>query len=268
MHDKPAVAICERCGDFICGDCTEVINNNSFCLACAEKIHEQIDPKPPGLPWEQPKELGYVRSFFKTLWLFAFSPRKFFGLLANSGSYRAPILFVAIIIIVASAVTLSYSFYCDIFLRGTKDTVFIYFLVILFLPILWAVIMVPMIFSLACLYYLLAELFRSGAPFKLVFGIAAYVLGILSLFFLPVIFLDATAIPNEPELYAFMRTLSQVSTVIIFIIQVTWTYFGARHALGLNKIKASIFSLSSLIFPPTLLLFILFVMTFLFELPF
>ncbi|MBN8229730.1 hypothetical protein JYK02_19650 [Corallococcus macrosporus] len=42
--DVAAVALCARCGGFLCGACTEVLEETAYCAPCAERRKQQTRP--------------------------------------------------------------------------------------------------------------------------------------------------------------------------------------------------------------------------------
>lgn len=56
-HD--AVALCARCGDFLCGRCAIAIGAASYCAGCEELAGEAF-------PWERREELGIARALWAT----------------------------------------------------------------------------------------------------------------------------------------------------------------------------------------------------------
>jgi len=37
-HEQPAVATCERCGDFVCAGCARLMEGRSYCVGCVSLI--------------------------------------------------------------------------------------------------------------------------------------------------------------------------------------------------------------------------------------
>lgn len=41
QHQRLAVATCSRCGTFLCGDCTELLEEAAYCAACLPLVRRQ-----------------------------------------------------------------------------------------------------------------------------------------------------------------------------------------------------------------------------------
>ncbi len=57
--DAPAVALCGRCGDFLCARCAIALEGASYCAACEPLAGEAF-------PWERRAELGVARALLRT----------------------------------------------------------------------------------------------------------------------------------------------------------------------------------------------------------
>lgn len=42
--EAPAVALCARCGSFLCGECTELRGEGAYCAACVELLKREGPP--------------------------------------------------------------------------------------------------------------------------------------------------------------------------------------------------------------------------------
>lgn len=57
--DVPAIALCARCGDFLCARCAIAAPGASYCAACEARAGEAF-------PWERRAELGLARALVRT----------------------------------------------------------------------------------------------------------------------------------------------------------------------------------------------------------
>jgi len=88
--ERPADALCSRCGDFVCGACFRLAaNGDVICNRC-----EESQPIREPLAWELRSELGVVDAWVKTLRGLFFSPIKTIERIDPHGSYGDAIWFV------------------------------------------------------------------------------------------------------------------------------------------------------------------------------
>ncbi|WP_224362123.1 YIP1 family protein [Hyalangium versicolor] len=89
--EHQALQICSRCGTFACEQCLrDSPPGESLCSACVAR-EERIQ-----LPWENRRELGFVRAWFKSVGPIMLSPRKTFASMKPSGDVGGALLFAAI----------------------------------------------------------------------------------------------------------------------------------------------------------------------------
>lgn len=48
-HQRPAVATCVRCGTFLCGECTELLDDAAYCASCVAIVAPRFGPIPRSL---------------------------------------------------------------------------------------------------------------------------------------------------------------------------------------------------------------------------
>lgn len=90
--DRPAEALCSRCGDFVCGQCHRLgPTGDIFCTRCAENVTIR-EP----LPWERRHELGVVEAYLQTMRGILFSPLETLKRIEPHGSYGDAIWFLLI----------------------------------------------------------------------------------------------------------------------------------------------------------------------------
>ena len=87
-RDLPATFTCVRCGSYGCPNCVfAALPQKEICTTCAA----------PGLghpiPWEQRKQRGWWRSFWRTIRLATGSPKRFFRTPATEEGALGPALF-------------------------------------------------------------------------------------------------------------------------------------------------------------------------------
>ena len=89
--DRQALQICTRCGNFACEEClASSPSGETLCPACVAR--EGVSR----LPWDDRRELGMFRAFFRSLGPIILSPRKTFSTLRSSGDLGEALLFAGI----------------------------------------------------------------------------------------------------------------------------------------------------------------------------
>lgn len=90
--DREAVAVCDRCGNFGCHQCSLPLPQGRFCPACAERVRGADY----STPWERRQELGWGRALKETTSGVLFHPTEFFRRMPRAAGYDAPILYMIV----------------------------------------------------------------------------------------------------------------------------------------------------------------------------
>ncbi|MGA9521922.1 MAG: YIP1 family protein [Myxococcaceae bacterium] len=86
-----AVATCARCGSFTCADCVILTGgDDAVCTACFERSAGDL------LPWDQVRELGVLKAWWRTTVAVMFSPGQTFSSARAEGSFGGAMLYAAI----------------------------------------------------------------------------------------------------------------------------------------------------------------------------
>ena len=87
--DRPADALCSRCGDFVCGACyTLSAQGDILCNGCSTS---QLVREP--LAWEEREELGVVNAYWETTKGILFRPFDYLKRIEPHGPYGPAIVF-------------------------------------------------------------------------------------------------------------------------------------------------------------------------------
>lgn len=93
---RRAIAVCAKCGAFLCPDCVSKStpsHGDLICPVCRTRSPERETVAPP---WEDRQGAGSVRAFFATWRAVVFNSRAFFYSLSPSGPVFKPILYAVI----------------------------------------------------------------------------------------------------------------------------------------------------------------------------
>ncbi|MGA9522555.1 MAG: YIP1 family protein [Myxococcaceae bacterium] len=86
-----AVATCARCGSFTCADCVNLGGSeDALCVACFERKPTDL------LPWDQLRELGLFRAWWRTTTAVMFHPGQTFSRVRKEGSFGGAMLYAAL----------------------------------------------------------------------------------------------------------------------------------------------------------------------------
>jgi len=94
--DRPAVAGCRHCGDFLCAECVSA-GVDGVCAVCAGAGSDN-----PAALWERRRSAG---GFFKIFWGVLHGPEKFFGGMPHGRGAWYAYLYAGIILLVSALLT-------------------------------------------------------------------------------------------------------------------------------------------------------------------
>jgi hypothetical protein len=95
---RPAIAVCPRCGRFMCPLCVShgaEVGGHLVCRECIAVLAMQSGLR-RAVAWEKRDGMSFFRAFFATWRDVIFAPRGFFGGLDPEGSLFWPLIFAAI----------------------------------------------------------------------------------------------------------------------------------------------------------------------------
>jgi hypothetical protein len=98
--ERPAVATCEHCGNFGCGDCIGILDGRRICRNCVTEGRIA----PARTPWDERAELGLPGALWKTVVQVSTAPVEFFRRLAPQGGTGNAMFFVLLAAIPAAIV--------------------------------------------------------------------------------------------------------------------------------------------------------------------
>lgn len=86
-----AAGACARCGTFGCTACLATVpDGTQWCAACRARMPQQL------LPWDQRRELGVLRAWWRTTRQILFSPTSTFGQATPHGTVGSSVLYALI----------------------------------------------------------------------------------------------------------------------------------------------------------------------------
>jgi hypothetical protein len=154
--ERPAVAGCRHCGDFLCAECAAA-GADGVCAVCAG-----VGSDNPAALWERKRGVG---GFFKILWGVLRGPERFFGGMPHGRGAWYAYLYAGIILLASVIVTLGATW---LFGGGTEGAPFPW-QVALNAPGLAALLLLD-----AAALFGLGRLYRSRLAFGDVLRIVAY----------------------------------------------------------------------------------------------
>jgi hypothetical protein len=75
LHEhQPAVAVCDRCGDFICLLCLTPFEGRAYCLRCFELLWDRGELGRRKLPWRVWENPGLASALAAVAWMLTLAP--------------------------------------------------------------------------------------------------------------------------------------------------------------------------------------------------
>ncbi len=259
--EKPAGAVCMRCGDFICDTCDVGPEGQNYCENCLPIVFKQWQRNRKGLPWDMRKQIGFFRSIYRTIRLLLFRPTEFFGKMNLTGGYRSPLWYAVAIALCVVPLNLITLWLTKPALEGMSFTFPFYNGVIRWaydsgLLVLEATVGTAIMLGInSVVYYIGAYILGARMRLETVFRITAFVSGSLAIFSFILYPLEQMF---EVNFYIFPLIVS--GGLILLAMHITYMYFGFKIVLQLPKGKAILASFS--IFAFTVFLVILFAIIF------
>ncbi len=98
--DVPAIAVCTKCGEDICGRCHGADGHGLAVCACCRR-----DAGPPTVPWESAQQAATASGFIQTVLVALTDPRHFFRRFRHHAhSWAMPAVFAIICILIGTVV--------------------------------------------------------------------------------------------------------------------------------------------------------------------
>lgn len=91
--ERPVEALCERCGDFLCGLCVVRVEGVDYCPTCVMRVRGDAVRFGPYVPWENRRRLGVVNAALQTISASFTRPKEFCERLPMEGGLSDPLLF-------------------------------------------------------------------------------------------------------------------------------------------------------------------------------
>lgn len=99
VHEgRPAIAVCRRCGRYMCALCVSrgaEVSGHLVCRECVGVLHVRSGLRRE-VAWENRGGLSYARAFFATWRDVIFAPRAFFAGLEPEGPLLKPLIFAVL----------------------------------------------------------------------------------------------------------------------------------------------------------------------------
>jgi hypothetical protein len=100
--EAPAIAICARCGDFVCAPCaSRGAGDRRYCPRCEDFGRERF-------PWERRGELGLLRAFGATFFGSLLSPTRTFSLALRDRSFVPALAYGLFLNVLSASGALAY----------------------------------------------------------------------------------------------------------------------------------------------------------------
>jgi hypothetical protein len=93
---RRAIAVCTKCGAFLCPDCVSKSTSSRGDLICHDCLMLSPERETVAPPWENRRGMGSVRAFFATWRAVVFNSRAFFYSLSPFGPVFKPVLYAII----------------------------------------------------------------------------------------------------------------------------------------------------------------------------